>query len=123
MVSGSVLNSPLVIVSIADGPGPQMKSCLISGSFAVLCYLLALFPRIKPVLYRYHGFVLCNAVIVRSILWGCIVFSHQVQYPRGMVAIYYSWLSSLIFGRLKLNYPRIKVNLATAPCCILGLAW
>ena len=123
MVSGSVLNSPLVIVSIADGSAPQMKSFLFPVLLLSIRYFLALFPRIKPVLYRYHGFVLCNAVIVRSILWGCIVFSHQVQYPRGMVAIYYSWLSSLIFGRLKLNYPRIKVNLATAPCCILGLAW
>ena len=31
-VSGSVLNSPFVIISIADGPGPYMKFCLISGS-------------------------------------------------------------------------------------------
>ena len=32
-VSGSVLKSPFVMISIADGPAPQIKSCLISGSF------------------------------------------------------------------------------------------
>ena len=42
MVSGSVLNSPLVIVSIADGPAPQIKSCLISGSLAVHSVLVGI---------------------------------------------------------------------------------
>ena len=32
-VSGSVLNSPSVIISTVHGPAPQTKSCLISGSF------------------------------------------------------------------------------------------
>ena len=32
IVSGSVLNSPFVIISIADGQAPSMISCLISGS-------------------------------------------------------------------------------------------
>ena len=35
IVSGSVLNSPFEIISIADGPAPQIKSCLIVGSFSV----------------------------------------------------------------------------------------
>ena len=33
MVSGSVLNSLLVIVSIVDGSAPQLKPFLISGCF------------------------------------------------------------------------------------------
>ena len=35
IVSGSVLNSPFVFISIADGPAPQIKSCFIVGSFSV----------------------------------------------------------------------------------------
>ena len=45
MVSGSVLNSPLVTVSIVEGPAPQMKSCPISGSFVVHSLLVGIvFP-------------------------------------------------------------------------------
>ena len=42
MVSGSVLNSPLVMVFIAEGPATQMKSCLISGSFVVHSLLVGI---------------------------------------------------------------------------------
>ena len=55
IVSWSVLNSPFVIISIADAPAPQMKSCLISGSF------VSWFPSV--------GTVSSARICLMSILW------------------------------------------------------
>ena len=42
IVSGSVLNSPRDMFSIADGPASQIRSCLISGSFSVHLLLVGI---------------------------------------------------------------------------------
>ena len=83
MVSGSVLSSPLVNISIADGPAPQIKSV----RFLVLLYptdrRIACWYRIfRQYLFDIHiidSFCIVSKLF-RSILWVYTVSFRRVRY-------------------------------------------